>query len=143
VNSLYTCLCMLFYICAVFANYGSLCWVDQPYFETKVSGQGIMIHSQHMLHLVYTTHTITDLLTKYVPTQTSKQGPFYKFIRTVLQKFFPIIINLSLNNVQENVTHFTNLYVIFSCVTLAHNLCSSVVHLYVPNHSTVLTLLCT
>ena len=48
--------------------------------------------------------------------------------------YIPSIINLSPNNVLENATHNTNSYTIFISVMLARD------RSYVPNHSTVLTL---
>jgi hypothetical protein len=54
--------------------------------------------------------------------RTSTLEPAYVLNESTLTslkfRFIPITINLSPNYVRENATHSTNLYTIFSCVTL-------------------------
>jgi len=53
--------------------------------------------------------------------------------------YIHIIINLSRNSVRESTAHSANLYTIFNCVMLAHDLLASVMCRNLPNPSIVLT----
>jgi len=78
-------------------------------------------YAAHILNNIHEYGPINSTIS--LPEQVNK-GPYINFI--VLHSI-PIITNLTPNNVLENATQFTNLYIVLSCVTLARCLCSNVV----------------